>query len=211
MAGRPDHRAERLLAARRRRVEAPRAAAWEPSARQAGAAASGGLRAPRWETARRGARVPHAAWQDVPAADARPAARRAVRAWREVAPGVHLERAAPAAGAGPAAEPAPTERRGAPGRAGPAARPMAAADAAARADHPCLRRRGPVRPGIRPRRRPVRLAKGRGPAGRSRPATSVSCASLFPSFCFNVRVSGPSRPEPPMKRKRRESGSGSLG
>lgn len=211
-AERPARHEERSRAARRRPAEGQHAAVSEPSARPAGAAVSGELREPRWETAQRGARqAPHAASPGARAADAPPAARHAVevRAWRAAVPEGRLARAAPAAGAELAAGREPSVRPVVPGRAGRTGHP-AAVGAVARVDHR-LRRQEPVRPGIRPRRRPARLAKGRGPAGRSRPATSVSCASLFPSFCFNVRVSGPSWPEPPMKRKRQESGSGSLG
>ena len=156
------------------------------SAPPAGAASSGGLPGLRWERARRAARqAPHAAWPGARAAGASRAARRAAaeRAWREAAAGARPELAASAAGAAPAAGQAQPGQRAVPDHAaGRVARLAAVAAAAvARGDH-CLRRRGPVRPGIRPRRRPARLAKGRGPAGRSRPATSVSCASLFPSF-----------------------------
>lgn len=182
-AARPDHHAERLRAARRNPAEALRAAASEPPVRTVGAAVPGGLQAPRSGTAPRGAPgALHAAWRDVPAADARLAARHAAgaRAWPAAAAAGQTGRAASVAGAAPAAGRAPSERQAFPGRAGRGERP-AAAGAAARAGHR-LRRRGPGRPDIRPRRRPARLAKGRGPAGRSRPATSVSCASFFPSF-----------------------------
>lgn len=208
-AERPARHEERSRAARRRPAEEQHAG---PSARPAGAAVSGELREPRWETAQRGARqAPHAASPGARAADARPAAQRAAgaRAWRAAVLEGRRARAAPAAGAELAAGRELSARPAVPGRAGRTGHP-AAVGAVARVDHR-LRRQEPVRPGIRPRRRPARLAKGRGPAGRSRPATSVSCASLFPSFCFNVPVSGPSWPEPPMKRKRQESGSGSLG
>ena len=218
-AERPDHRAEPPRAARPHPVgelrpaalpaEAPHA---EGSARPADAAVSGGLPGLHRGSAQRAARqAPHAAWPGDRAAGASRAARHAaaVQAWRAAAPGARTARAASAAGVGPAAERVRPARQAVPAHAaGRAVLLLAAAGAVARVDRH-LRRRGPVRPGIRPRRRPARLAKGRGPAGQSRPATNVSCASLFPSLCFNVRVSGRFRPEPPMKRKRRESGKGS--
>ena len=200
-AERPGRRAGRLPAVRLRRAgeqgplarEAGERRAGLPAlwARQADAAASGGRPAPRWEQARRGAREgPPAARPDVPVADARPAARHAAaaQAWQAAADGAPSEPAASAAGAGPAA--GRGQRRVFPGRAGRAVRLPAPADAVARAD-PRLRKREPVRPCIRPGQRPVRLAKGRGPAGRSRPATSVSCAFLFPSFVSTCGYQAP--------------------
>lgn len=185
-----DHHAERLMAMRRPAARAAGARYAEPSARPADVVVSGGRpgagRVPAPYSGQVGApQGLHAARRGARAADARLAARRvaAAPAWREAAPGVRSERMAPAVGAGPVAERAPPGQRDVPGHAGRAVRRAdAAGAAAARADHPCLRRREPGRPGIRPRRRPARLAKGPGPAGRSRPATSVSCAFLFPSF-----------------------------
>lgn len=170
-------------AARRRPAEAQHAGPSARLARPADAAVSDGQREPRLETVRRAAqRAPLAAWPGARSADVRPVARRAAAGpeRQAVAAGGQPGRAVPAADAAPRAG---RERQAVPARAaGRAARLAAAAGAAVHADHPCLPRRGPVRPGIRPEQRPVRLAKGRGPAGRSRPATSVSCASLFPSF-----------------------------
>ena len=194
MAERPDRRAEPLRAARlhragepgqtARKVEERRGELRAPSARPAGVEASGGRRVPRWVRARGAAQqAPPVAWPGVPAVGAWPAARRAAaaRASPEAASVALPARAASAAGAAPAAGRGPSVRPAAPDRAGRAGRLRATAGAVARAGRR-LRRREPVRPGIRPERRPARLAKGRGPAGRSRPATSVSCASLFPSF-----------------------------
>lgn len=130
--------------------------------------------------------APHAASAGVRAADASQAARRAAgaRAWQEAVAGALPGRAAFVAGAEPAEHPVP---RAVPGRAGPAVRLADAAADPAAADvvpDPIGRRRrpapGPV--GTRLRRRLAPLAKGQGPAGRSRPATSVSCALQFPFF-----------------------------